>query len=186
MSPGRSSFTADVVDAKLLAARESSLDRAFQVQELDRLTEWSAGETAHLSIRFYMADHRVGIAGRATAKMKLTCQRCLGAMTALVDDEFHVVIVDSEAEMAQLPEQQEAVIADASRLDLAWLIEEQLLLAMPLVPVHDAVTECTPASIADTQAKLAARTGASVGTEESQRPFANLRQLMQADGKQSS
>lgn len=182
MSQGRSSSSAEVVDAMLLAARGATVDRTFELRELPRLDEWSAGEDAKLSVRFYMADRRVGIEGRASAKLKLTCQRCLGAMVAPVDDEFHVVIADSEAEMDRLSEQEEAIIADPTRLDLSWLLEEQLLLAMPLVPVHEDVAMCAPASV-KTQANSGAKRSKSAVAEESQRPFANLRDLMAASDK---
>jgi uncharacterized protein len=181
MSPGRSSSNADVVDAALLAARGASLDRTFRLADLHRLAEWASGEDARLAVRFFAVDGRVSVTGRARAVLKLTCQRCLGAMTAPVDDEFSVVIVSSESAMDELPEQQEAVIANESQLDLAWLLEEQLLLAMPLVPVHDAVADCakTESDVpAGTTLEKAAKTR---HTEETQRPFANLRAMMKAD-----
>jgi uncharacterized metal-binding protein YceD (DUF177 family) len=57
------------------------------------------------------------------------------------------------------------VIADPSRLDLRWLAEDQVLLALPLVPVHEG-DECNevPAESAEDEVR--------------QRPFQNLRALL--------
>ena len=137
-------MSTDCVDALPLAARGATLDREFRFADLSRLSDLAVDEQAraHLTARFHLIEARVGIAGRVTAKLRLVCQRCLGPVDASVDDEFHVVLVPSEDEMDQLPEQQDAMIADATRLELAWLLEEQLLLAMPLVSLHAKLTEC--------------------------------------------
>jgi uncharacterized protein len=57
------------------------------------------------------------------------------------------------------------VVADPARLDLRWLAEDQALLALPLVPMHDG-DECNevPAQAA--------------GDEIRQKPFQNLRALL--------
>jgi uncharacterized metal-binding protein YceD (DUF177 family) len=98
-------------------------------------------------------------------------------MNVSIDDEFHVVIAASEVEMSQLPESQDAVIADATRLDLGWLIEEQLLLARPLAPMHERAAECRRTQV---KAPLPKRVSEEEEAEdqETQRPFAGLRDLM--------
>jgi uncharacterized protein len=130
-----------------------------------------------LAARFHLVDSKAAVAGRVTATLRLTCQRCLQPMNVSIDDEFHVVIAASEVELSQLPESQDAVIADATRLDLGWLIEEQLLLARPLAPMHERAAECRR-----TQAKAPAPKRVSAEEEaedqETQRPFAGLRDLM--------
>ena len=69
--------------------------------------------------------------------------------------------------MRELPESQDSVIANAEHLDLAWLTEEQVLLAMPLVPLHSSTAQCIPRDDADTKPSLRGET-----------PFARLRELM--------
>ena len=63
----------------------------------------------------------------------------------------------------------EPVVADASRLDLRWLAEEQVFLAMPLAPMHEP-GECTDA-----------QTSTSEADEDEgarQKPFQNLRDML--------
>jgi uncharacterized metal-binding protein YceD (DUF177 family) len=66
----------------------------------------------------------------------------------------------------------EPVIADPERLPVGELIEEQLLLGMPLVPMHGSGARC-PDGAGD---KATVVSDAKV--EDRQRPFANLRELL--------
>jgi uncharacterized protein len=191
MSPGRSQSSvvsvADTVDAMLLAARGATEVREFRVSELPRLSDLAVDEhaQARLSARFHLVDARVGIVGRATANLKLVCQRCLGPVQVPVDDEFHVVLVASEGEIDQLPEAQDAVIADAIRLELSWLLEEQLLLALPLVPAHATSGECAQSrAVSKSDSAADEEPDAPEGEPaETQRPFANLRELLNTGPK---
>jgi uncharacterized protein len=114
--------------------------------------------------------------------LQLVCQRCLSPVQVPVDDEFHVVLIGSEDEMDQLPEQQDAIVADAARLELGWLVEEQLLLAMPLVPTHANSSECLQSKAEVTA--IAPRIAADA-VDEPQRPFANLRSLLDEVGSKA-
>ena len=66
----------------------------------------------------------------------------------------------------------EPVLGDPERLSVTDLIEEQLLLGLPLVPVHATAAQCgaVAAALAANEDELAA--------DEKQRPFANLRELL--------
>jgi uncharacterized metal-binding protein YceD (DUF177 family) len=64
------------------------------------------------------------------------------------------------------------VLGDAERLPVAELIEEQVLLGLPLVPMHATAAEC---GVAD----AAPDAGRDVpAVDETQKPFANLRELL--------
>jgi uncharacterized protein len=172
-----------------LAARGATLDREFRLAELSRLAGWAVDEQAraHLTARFHLIEKRVGVAGRVTANLRLVCQRCLAPVETPVDDEFHVVLVSSENEMDQLPEQQDAVIANATQLELGWLLEEQLLLAMPLVPLHAKLTECVQGASSVEANELIERNALqSEASLETQRPFADLREMLNQRAKNRS
>ena len=73
------------------------------------------------------------------ACLNLTCQRCLGAVPTplAVDSRFR--FVDGEAQAAALDaDAEEDVLASTRSLDLRTLAEDELLLALPIVPRHDA------------------------------------------------
>jgi uncharacterized protein len=165
----------DEVDAMSLAMRGSEIEQSFAMTSLPRVSEYVSqpNAQAHLFAKFRNLDGRVLIDGEVTAQLQMRCQRCLQPVTVPVDDEFSVVLVGSEDELDKMAPEQDAIVAQAERLDLRWLTEEQLLLAAPLVPLHATNAECglaeSPVVVTDESAP---------STAESQRPFADLREML--------
>lgn len=74
--------------------------------------------------------------------VKLTCQRCLGAVSVPLEIAGRFRFVEGEARAAEEDaESDEDVLASSRNLDLHALAEDELLLALPLVPRHDACPE---------------------------------------------
>jgi uncharacterized protein len=106
---------------------------------------------------------------QAQASVPLQCQRCLGLLVQplLIDRRFRFVAGEEEAE--RLDEvSDDDVLALQPRLDLLGLLEDELILALPLVPRHDgACPEPLPA---------ATEPGAGAAAER-EHPFAALAAL---------
>ena len=113
--------------------------------------------------------------GVVRARARLVCQRCLNAYEQPIESAFRVAFVGSEEETANVPEGYEGVAAPQGRAMLADLVEDELLLALPLVPMHATPEECA----AQPEAAAPEETAP---TEVVRRPFADLRSLL---GKQS-
>ncbi len=77
---------------------------------------------------------------QAQATVPLQCQRCLAAMAQPValDRRFRFVTGEEEAERLD-EESDDDVLALPVRLDLQELLEDELILALPLVPRHEGV-----------------------------------------------
>lgn len=77
------------------------------------------------------------ISGRVQGVVPVQCQRCLGAVTIDVDSTVNVVLTTSEID--RQPEEQgyELYIVTDERLFLQDFIEDEILLALPLVARHD-------------------------------------------------
>jgi uncharacterized metal-binding protein YceD (DUF177 family) len=78
------------------------------------------------------------------------------------------------------------VIANATQLELGWLLEEQLLLAMPLVPLHATVTECAQGVSNVETHEFKQDAPQSAASLETQRPFADLREMLNQRAKNRS
>lgn len=78
------------------------------------------------------------------AELAATCQRCLGPMQLRVDTHSPVLIVESEQEAEGAPGGWETFLAPEGRLVFAALVAEELLLALPIVPLHAQVAQCQP------------------------------------------
>jgi uncharacterized protein len=79
---------------------------------------------------------------RATTALPLECQRCLKAVAVRLEIERSFLFVHGEDAAAQLDAQcEDDVLALTRALDLRELVEDELLLALPLVPRHDTCPE---------------------------------------------
>ena len=75
------------------------------------------------------------IQGRTVARLE--CQRCLQPLNEALQVDRHLRFVAGEDEAARLDEESEDdVLALVARLDVFELLEDELMLALPLVPRH--------------------------------------------------
>jgi uncharacterized protein len=167
-----SSAPADLVNAVELAGREATLERRISLQHMLRLLDAGAlaGTWANAELTFGRFEGRTTVAVQVTGELVLTCQRCLRPCSCPVDESASLVVTASDTEDA--PGGYEPVLGDAERLSVAELIEEQLLLAVPLVPMHETAALC-----GGPRGALAADVSGAAA-DETQRPFANLRELL--------
>jgi uncharacterized protein len=84
------------------------------------------------------------------AKLPLTCQRCLGPVeqALAVDRWFRFVGTEALAE-AQDDDAEEDLLVTSRQFNLAGLIEDELLMALPLVPRHEVCPPGLKMAVAD-------------------------------------
>lgn len=76
---------------------------------------------------------------RASTSLQLVCQRCLGPLPVDVAAERSFLFVPGEDQAAELDADcEDDVLALTRSLDLQELVEDELLLSLPLVPRHAA------------------------------------------------
>ncbi len=90
-----------------------------------------------------------------------------------VQGSARIALVASEAEADRVPPEFEPVRAPEGRIRLRDLVEEEVLLALPIVPLHESVEDCAPQA----QAAIASEPEAP-GADGTQRPFAALGELL--------
>ncbi len=74
----------------------------------------------------------------ASTVLSLSCQRCLGPVDTPVEvDRWFRFVADEATAQAQDEVSEEDVLALDREFDLLALVEDELLMAMPLVPRHD-------------------------------------------------
>lgn len=104
-------------------------------------------------------------------KVPLTCQRCLTTVEHPVAENVVFRLEREDAPLTQDElEEAEEVLPLAGPLDLAELVEDQVLLALPIVPMH----EVCPRSAINTAAPK------REGETDRVQPFADLRRLLDA------
>lgn len=161
---------AELLEIAALVAHGSELEIECELKSLKRIAPLLSDRrgTAHARFRFHGMGGSAAAEGRVTATLLVTCQRCMDEVAIPVDAECRLVFADTEALNMQVAAGHELVTTRDGRISLAELVEDELLLALPLVAVHGTGTGCASQSSAD------------VGTDgdSRQRPFARLRELM--------
>jgi uncharacterized protein len=77
----------------------------------------------------------------------LICQRCLGGMPYTVAIERTLYLAHNEAEMERLDALPDSdAIQPGETLSLVELVEDEVLLSLPLAPMH-AEGECSPSGV---------------------------------------
>jgi uncharacterized protein len=83
-------------------------------------------------------DEAVWMHLTAQTCLALTCQRCMApVVTPLQADQWYRFVADEDTAMAEDDEAEEDLLVMAPQFDLLSLIEDELLMALPLVPMHD-------------------------------------------------
>jgi uncharacterized protein len=164
-------------EVRQLADSRVGFEFDIPVAELPGIsTEFSAAAPLHARLEFGR-EQGLSVAQVALrATLGLTCQRCMQALPFELDTDSRVALVASEAEAAAVPEAWETFLAEDGMLRFPELIAEEVLLALPIVPLH-AAADCALAVPAAGAAPEAAAEPATT------RPFADLKALLERGGK---
>lgn len=167
------------LDAAAFAEAASEMAGQWPLSALPRLAEMahresgaSADAPVHWSVRGEIRK-AASVAVQtwlhldAGAQLELLCQRCLQPVTLKVEARRSFLFVDGEAAAAELDAQSEDDVLALSRdLDLRELVEDELLLSLPLIPKHE-----------DCPQPLTAASDSAVPEPELAHPFAALAAL---------
>jgi uncharacterized protein len=155
------------------------LAQEVQALEPDLMVNWEARAELRPGSG---ADEDVWLHLVATASVTLVCQRCMGAVaTPLEIDQWYRFVATEEIAMAEDDESEEDLLVMEPHFDLLAVLEDELLMALPLVPMHE---ECPVAPVMQVgEDALSAGAGGKTGTGEEApsgekpNPFAVLSQL---------
>lgn len=129
----------ELVDAWRMVTQRRCFEGSLPLSRLPRLADAladSAGE-CHYALEFGRDEFDVGFLEiRIEAGLPLTCQRSLERFVLPVSTVQRLGLVRDEADEAALPPEYEPVLLDNDgQLRPLELIEDELILALPLVPV---------------------------------------------------
>lgn len=136
-------YSAAQLDA--LAARGAVLSEELELSRLTRLRELLATGVGRVAATFEFAPRKPGwvpVELRFETRVALTCQRCLEPLELHLDERIELGIIESASLEEGLPEGCVAVVLEDERVSPIELLEDELLVSLPLVPRHDSITEC--------------------------------------------
>ena len=128
------------VDPRKLADRGVTLNGSLQLADLERLCDPLSDNVGTVQAKFDFErdeQHVVVIHSELDVEVKMVCQRCLELVVLPIRSECHYAVVKEGADTQSLPKGYDVLEVGEDPLDLMTLVEDELLLALPIVPAHD-------------------------------------------------
>ena len=157
--------------------RKGHYEGAVAISELTRLGDLlypadAAAATRAVELQFEFSRNEFDvpiIAGRLRTSLELQCQRCLQPLELPLELDFRLMIDASDELLRDSSE--ETLYSDEGYIDLFELVEDELILAIPLVALHED-TGCN---------KYWPTPESQTGVDQQEHPFAVLQQLKTTD-----
>ena len=129
------------VDPRKLADRSATLEGELPFESLPRFREQLADNAGVVRAKFVFEreERRVAVIRcELDAEVKMVFQRCLELAVLPIHAESAYQIIKEGASDSVVAKGYEALEVGEELLDLLTLAEDELLLALPIVPLHDA------------------------------------------------
>ena len=135
-------------DPYQFVSNETVLHGELLIKQFERLSD--ALVTSAGSVDITLQFHRIGswrncVSGDCKTKVILICQRCLRECEHQIFSEIRLGFVDKESSLERLPDDIEPFMMDDEKtIHLVDLLEDDLLLQIPLTPMHVNRNDCDP------------------------------------------
>ncbi|MBE0438936.1 MAG: DUF177 domain-containing protein [Gammaproteobacteria bacterium] len=137
------------LDPFRLAQNGLKLEGQIPLADLPRLTQSLLSDQGMVDVKMAFDIDEVGtpyMKGEFSVSVSLTCQRCMSAMALDLNVDCLLALVKSERKVEGLAEQYEPWLLESNDPVLtSTVIEDELILSLPLVPKHDIA--CLPDNI---------------------------------------
>ena len=133
------------VNYRKFAGASTKLDGTVPVSSFSRLKESIANDQGevHAKLEFRRGKkQKTLIIGHIDVNLELICQNCLEPTTTEVKSSFRWVLVEDEDALIALNPDDEGVICGEDSVNIVELLEDELLVSLPMVAKHPE-GECT-------------------------------------------
>ena len=149
-------------------------DGVCDIASLTRIADLLSDKEGTLDVHLSFYKNESGLPalkGKVIGNLSLICQRCLDVMSLAIETSIDVVFVSNDEKAQRLQGGYETYLVEDSRILLNDLIEDEVMLSIPQLVVHEQcepyrpLIEATPETISQTV------------HEEKENPFAVLQNL---------
>jgi uncharacterized protein len=148
-----------LIDNIAFAKKNERLAGELSLEDCSRLDELLQSSTdskvSHTGLISYVLQGKVDAVGQhilqlsIACKLATSCQRCLNAMPLNLNLNFYYLIgevSDTDVEAVDVDNSDEYDLQQANKtMDLIALIEDEIIMAMPIAPMHE--EGCTEAAM---------------------------------------
>jgi len=167
-------------DTRKIFQQEEFISGDLGLDRLPRFRKTLANDQGLVSLElkftFGEAKQRL-IAGSLQAQVNVFCQRCLRPLAIALADDIKLALVRDEEAALRLGAELDPWVCADHKLDLAELVEEQLILCTPIVSYHES-GDCMNQRNFVAGAPVSDEVADNVTNEN---PFAVLRALKNSD-----
>jgi uncharacterized protein len=139
MSSQRKRLPHEIDPFRLVEAR-AELSGSVPLKQFRRLSPLLVDDSGQITVELSFGIDELGVpfvSGHISTELALVCQRCLERYDFTVDLDIALAWIRTEKEAESLPLRYEPYLVETSPLNLNDVIEDELLLALPQIPMHD-------------------------------------------------
>ena len=130
------------IDPNRTAQKRLSYEGIIPMNTLTRFTESLRAGDGDIAVVIDCGTDEQGlvfIKGEAHCTVSLTCERCGDEMSLAIDSSFaYTPVKGDDSAHDEIPERYDVVEKDEhGEVNLRQLVEDELILALPLFPMHD-------------------------------------------------
>ena len=138
-------------DPQALADRNFTLTGQLSADSMQRLSDAVVSMVSRVNVDLQLARTRYGhclMDGNIVCTLGLRCVRCLDEVGVLLNPAVKLVLKSQSEAFIEQPEGYDLYEYTGNSLELTRLIEDELLLALPLAPKHMDISLCNQDMIA--------------------------------------
>lgn len=162
------------IDPWKLAAAGGGLRGSIPLQRMPRLISLLSGSEGSVSLVLQTGVDEQNVhyfIGHLEGVVEMICQRCLNPFRFSLAVDYRLGLVQSETMAAELPDGYDTLLVPADGFVMSQWVEDELILALPLVAKHEDVQQCAALG-------YALPAGGGLAPEGRPHPFAGLSKLL--------
>lgn len=133
-------FIPEHIDPFRFAEQNLGLTGTVKIADMQRLrfTLNPSNEVVSVNLQFGIDEQKITfLKGHLETQLPLQCQRCMEPFVYEIITDFILGIVNTLDEANALPERYEPALAKEGHLALRELIEDEIILNLPIIPRHE-------------------------------------------------
>jgi uncharacterized protein len=130
------------VDPFRFAENEISLEGVISIKDMARLSPSLGSDAGQVEVRVAFGVDEQGtrfMRGDYNAHLVLQCQRCMETFEDEVSGNLLLGIVTTEEAIDELPKNYDAIVIKDGSLTIQDVVEDELILSLPIVPMHSTI-----------------------------------------------
>jgi len=157
-----------------LIEQRRELEGVFLIKQFSRIADLLTDNEGVISVKLSFGKNELNlpsIRGEMSGSLNLVCQRCMKPVSHAIDSPIDLVMVTSDEAAERLQGSHETYLVEEGRIFLQDFIEDEILLNIPQMAMHD---QCEPER---PLIEALPETVSQALQEEKENPFAVLQNL---------